>query len=490
MADKILHKRTGTPGKVPLPDDLIVGELAINTADGALFTKLADGTVVAVTLPVSGRLLATPVRHRTATTAENYSIEAMFAEAAVAFENVWEPTGDALSVVPTAFFSSVADTTDGDMIGASHQISVFNYHVTRGGGLQATQYGQEFRVRQEGGSRLNEYVAVKHVIEPTSSNSGTQGRYVLEQFDDMRGYVSHVGQIVREFLDPRMLTVHAGGELRLPLVITGNITLTDADSGKDIFVVSAADVTITLPATLTDGVKFRVVQVLAGRALFNLSGMTATEPEGLLSTRGAGLSATLIAIPSSSIVYLSLEKPDPIFSPGIRGGRVYGVTGRNTLLAPVNQALAASVLYVLPIVVQRRMTLDTLGVRASTALSDQNLRLSLFDHDKAGLPGVRRYQSASISTGTTGDKQVTGMGVVLEPGLYFIGLVASGAVQVSWCCTTGIESVFGRPNSVGAEILPIYSYSITTVPADLTGVSPTAYVDPFNYVPDVYWGGA
>lgn len=192
--------------------------------------------------------------------------------------------------------------------------------------------------------------------------------------------MSHVGQIVREFLDPRMLTVHAGGELRLPLVITGNITLTDADSGKDIFVVSAADVTITLPATLTDGVKFRVVQVLAGRALFNLSGMTATEPEGLLSTRGAGLSATLIAIPSSSIVYLSLEKPDPIFSPGIRGGRVYGVTGRNTLLAPVNQALAASVLYVLPIVVQRRMTLDTLGVRASTALSDQNLRLSLFDH--------------------------------------------------------------------------------------------------------------
>lgn len=54
MADKILHKRADTPGKVPLPADLIVGELAINTADGALFTKLADGTVVAVTLQVGG----------------------------------------------------------------------------------------------------------------------------------------------------------------------------------------------------------------------------------------------------------------------------------------------------------------------------------------------------------------------------------------------------------------------------------------------------
>lgn len=85
--------------------------------------------------------------------------------------------------------SSIADTTNGD-IQAFHQISTFNYHVTKGGGTQATQYGQEFRVRQEGGSRLGEGVAAR--TEPTSSNSGTQGRYVLEQFDDMRGYVTHV----------------------------------------------------------------------------------------------------------------------------------------------------------------------------------------------------------------------------------------------------------------------------------------------------------
>lgn len=48
MADKILHKRASTPGKVPMPGDLTPGELAVNTADGKLFTKRDDGAVVEV----------------------------------------------------------------------------------------------------------------------------------------------------------------------------------------------------------------------------------------------------------------------------------------------------------------------------------------------------------------------------------------------------------------------------------------------------------
>lgn len=480
MADKILLKRSATADAVPSAAALELGELAINTADGVLYFKKSDGTVVALAV---GKVVA-----ETATTAENYSLPSMIDEAAFSVVNTWAPQQDALSVVPTAFFSSIADTTNGDMVGASHQVSTFNYHVTKGGGTQATQYGQEFRVRQEGGSRLGEYVAAKHVIEPTSSNSGTQGRYVLEQFDDMRGYVTHVEEITREFLDPRMLTVHAGGELRLPLVVTGPLTLTDAHSGKDIFVVSATDVAITVPATLADGVRARVVQVLAGRAVFNLSGMTSTEPEGLLRTQGQGMSASLVAVPSSALVYLALEKPEPVFSPGIQAGRVYGAIGRNTLLAPVNQNLSANILYAVPISIPHRTTLAKLGVRVTTALAGKNLRLCLFSNNKQGLPGARLYQSANLSTGTIGEKQVAGLDLALEPGIYFVGVVASGAVQVQFCCTTGLEDVFGRPSGSGTESMPVWSYTITTVPADLTAAPPALYVDPYNYAPDVWWG--
>jgi len=46
MAQKILMKKSTIPGRVPGTEDLQVGELAVNTADGRLFSKHADGAVV------------------------------------------------------------------------------------------------------------------------------------------------------------------------------------------------------------------------------------------------------------------------------------------------------------------------------------------------------------------------------------------------------------------------------------------------------------
>lgn len=48
MANIIRHKRSGTPGSVPTAEDLFLGELAVNTADGKVFTKRSDGVVVDV----------------------------------------------------------------------------------------------------------------------------------------------------------------------------------------------------------------------------------------------------------------------------------------------------------------------------------------------------------------------------------------------------------------------------------------------------------
>jgi len=48
MADllaRIKPKKSSTTGEVPSPEDLEVSELAVNTADGKLFTKHTDNTI-------------------------------------------------------------------------------------------------------------------------------------------------------------------------------------------------------------------------------------------------------------------------------------------------------------------------------------------------------------------------------------------------------------------------------------------------------------
>jgi len=48
MANIIKLKRSSVPGKIPDPNDLSVGEIAINTADGVLYTKHSDNTIKSI----------------------------------------------------------------------------------------------------------------------------------------------------------------------------------------------------------------------------------------------------------------------------------------------------------------------------------------------------------------------------------------------------------------------------------------------------------
>lgn len=48
MANIIKLKRSSVPGKIPNANDLIVGEIAVNTADGVLYTKHSDNTIKSI----------------------------------------------------------------------------------------------------------------------------------------------------------------------------------------------------------------------------------------------------------------------------------------------------------------------------------------------------------------------------------------------------------------------------------------------------------
>ena len=45
MATNIRHKRSNVPGRVPGQSQMVTGEIAINTADGKIFTKRDDEVV-------------------------------------------------------------------------------------------------------------------------------------------------------------------------------------------------------------------------------------------------------------------------------------------------------------------------------------------------------------------------------------------------------------------------------------------------------------
>ena len=45
MTNTVKLKKNSSTGNAPSASDLSAGELAVNTADGKLFTKLTDGTV-------------------------------------------------------------------------------------------------------------------------------------------------------------------------------------------------------------------------------------------------------------------------------------------------------------------------------------------------------------------------------------------------------------------------------------------------------------
>lgn len=48
---RVLTKKSTVGGKVPLPADLEIGELAVNTADAKLYTKHSNGSIVQLTSP-------------------------------------------------------------------------------------------------------------------------------------------------------------------------------------------------------------------------------------------------------------------------------------------------------------------------------------------------------------------------------------------------------------------------------------------------------
>ena len=85
MANPIVPKKSSTAGAVPTSGQLLTGEIAANTADGKLFIKKADGTVV----QVSGAASDPAVSARRFAWASPYSYSGRAATGSATSAAVW-----------------------------------------------------------------------------------------------------------------------------------------------------------------------------------------------------------------------------------------------------------------------------------------------------------------------------------------------------------------------------------------------------------------
>ncbi|AUX83673.1 virion structural protein [Pseudomonas phage NV1] len=131
-------------------------------------------------------------------------------------------------------------------------------------------FGSEFRLDPRR-KHLNVYVAHKYVIGPDDQNGGTVGKFVINQFDDMREPVQNIESFEDNYLDPRIVQRHLGGHVRAHHQVNESRTLTRQSSGQSFMCMNSADITITLGPDVTEGCTFHFVRAGTGKVTFAVS---------------------------------------------------------------------------------------------------------------------------------------------------------------------------------------------------------------------------
>ncbi len=183
----------------------------------------------------------------------------------------WAPVGNSNAVVAADFIQQTIDTSNGNTIGSSHSVGLFVYQLVKGGGSTITNFSHEMRFGVIDGTSVNQMVGIKYVLDEDTAANGTVDSVVLEEITHQTNS-NWFGKLERRFLDPRLVTQHAGGTIFSPTVISGNYTFTDADSGKHFLYYASGTGTLTIPDTLTPGFTVRITQGSAGAASLATTG--------------------------------------------------------------------------------------------------------------------------------------------------------------------------------------------------------------------------
>ena len=227
----------------------------------------------------------------------------------------WTPLTASQAVVPAMLTTVNINTATANTVTNSHGIGELVITTVQGGGYCDLSFAKEYRFAMQNASTAGQFIGTKYVFEPDSTNSGTLNTFITEQFDNMTTSVTWISNFQRNFLDPRMVTYHAGGQVAFAQIITGNYTFTDKDSGKTFVYNSASLGTMTFGAGITNGFKVTIKHGLGG------AGVTLVSSSRIIvnnSTRVASLFAldevTVEALDPGGFLTLNWKDPLPTYS--------------------------------------------------------------------------------------------------------------------------------------------------------------------------------
>ena len=144
-----------------------------------------------------------------------------------------------------------------------------------------------------------------------------------------------------------------------------------------------------------------------------------------------------------------------------------GVLGGTATLA-----LTANTLYALPFLVTKRSRWDKMNIRVTTASSGTKVRLGIYTNEGV-YPKDLIVDAGELDTGSTGSKEAV-IDVTLDPGLYWLALLSSGAPTLGGISAANTFGILGQSDvyTTANNSLRI-SYTYGTLPETFpTGASP------------------
>ena len=163
----------------------------------------------------------------------------------------------------------------------------------------------------------------------------------------------------------------------------------------------------------------------------------------------------------------------PDYHPGLAVGRYYSAP--YTTISTFT--ISTGTVYFVPVFVPARTTLTKLGFTVTTALASSSARLAIYD-SVAGVPQNLVIDAGTVSTTTTGDKEIT-ISKSLEAGCYFLAAQFDHAITVNVHDTGATRvSQYGAPASntsaAGHTNLGTLAYAFAAFPTTAGSLTYTA----------------
>lgn len=107
-----------------------------------------------------------------------------------------------------------------------------------------------------------------------------------------------------------------------------------------------------------------------------------------------------------------------------------------------SSSLTQSRLDCVPLLIQKTVTLNSLGLRVTVSAAATTIRLGLYADDGTGYPGALMVDAGTVDATGNGDKTIA-ISQVLTPGLYWLGSAAQGGSPQTVAITN--LAVLGMP---------------------------------------------